>query len=138
MMEVFGAAPLPTPETEHFWAGAREGKLLLQKCTSCDHVYFPPRPFCPACASRAVNVFRASGKARLYSYSIDCVNGLDGLPVAVAVVQLDEGVRMMSNLRDVAPTPDALVLDMKLEVVFERLDDTITIPQFRPAREGAL
>ncbi|MBX3539409.1 MAG: OB-fold domain-containing protein [Chelatococcus sp.] len=138
MMEVFGAAPLPTPETEHFWAGTREGRLLLQKCTSCYHVYFPPRPFCPACASRAVNVFRASGKARLYSYSIDYVNGRDGLPVAVAVVELDEGVKMMSNLRDVAPTPEALILDMKLEVVFERLDDTITIPQFRPAREGAI
>lgn len=132
MVELFGSAPMPTPETEHFWAGTREGKLLLQRCEACDHVYFPPRPFCPSCASRSVAVISASGRGSLYSYSIDYLNGKDGVPVAIAVVQLDEGVRMMSNLRDVDPTPEALQLDMKLEVVFETLNDQITIAQFRP------
>ncbi|MBV8615506.1 MAG: DNA-binding protein, partial [Acetobacteraceae bacterium] len=55
------ARPKPTPETKHFWDGTREGELRLQRCKSCDTVYFPPRPFCPACASRAVRVFPASG-----------------------------------------------------------------------------
>src|SRR5690606_41828146 len=60
--------PRPTPETRHFWEGARRGELLLQQCESCAKVYFPPRPFCPECASRAVRVIRASGRAILYSY----------------------------------------------------------------------
>src|SRR3954469_9073945 len=62
--------PLPaiTPETRHFWEGAPPGRLGLQKCTACTHVYFPPRPFCPKCASREVAVVRASGRASLYSY----------------------------------------------------------------------
>ena len=56
------ALPEPTPETEHFWEGTRALELRLQRCDECDHVYFPPRPFCPKCSSRAVSVFRASGK----------------------------------------------------------------------------
>ena len=59
--------PLPaiTPETRHFWEGTRAGELRLQKCAACKHVYFPPRPFCPQCASSDVSVFRASGRATL-------------------------------------------------------------------------
>ena len=63
--------PTPTPETLHFWNGTREGELRLQRCDDCAKVYFPPRPFCPGCASRRVRVFRASGRARLHSYVIN-------------------------------------------------------------------
>ena len=45
--------PVPTPETQHFWDGTRDGKLLLQKCDDCGSVYFPPRPFCPSCQSKS-------------------------------------------------------------------------------------
>src|SRR6476661_6071257 len=62
--------PQPTPETQHFWDGARAGELRLQRCNACGKAYFPPRPFCPACAARDVAVFAASGKGRLYSYVI--------------------------------------------------------------------
>jgi len=129
--------PLPaiTPETRHFWEGARAGELRLQKCTACTHVYFPPRPFCPKCASRKVSVFKASGRAKLYSYVIHHrpVPGFTP-PYSIAVVELDEGPRMMSNIIDCPQTPEALELDMKLEVAFEKLDDKITLPQFRPAK----
>ena len=64
------ARPQPTPETQHFWDGTRQGELRLQRCDACGRIYFPPRPFCPACASRSVTVFAASGKAVLYSYVI--------------------------------------------------------------------
>ena len=130
--------PLPaiTPETRHFWEGARAGELRLQRCAACSHVYFPPRPFCPQCAARDVQVFRASGRATLYSYVIHHrqVPGFTP-PYAIAVVQLEEGPRMMTNIIDCPQTPEALVLDMPLEVTFQQLDEEITLPLFRPARE---
>jgi uncharacterized OB-fold protein len=126
--------PSPTPETLHFWDGTRAGELRLQRCRTCARAYFPPRPFCPRCASREVEIFRASGRATLYSYVIHerPVPGFTP-PYAIAVVALEEGPRMMTNLVDVAQTPEALVLDMPLEVAFERLDDEISLPVFRPA-----
>jgi len=132
--------PLPaiTPETRHFWEGTRSGELRLQKCGACNQVYFPPRPFCPRCASVAVEVFRASGRASLYSYVIHH-RPVPGFvpPYSIAVVQLEEGPRMMTNIVDVAQTPETLQLDMPLEVVFERMTDEILLPLFRPARSAA-
>jgi uncharacterized OB-fold protein len=128
--------PLPaiTPETRHFWEGAKSGELRLQKCAACSHVYFPPRPFCPKCASRDVNVMRASGKATLYSYVIHhrAVPGFTP-PYSIAVVELEEGPRMMTNIVGIEQTPQALQLDMPLEVVFERMSEEISLPLFRPA-----
>jgi uncharacterized OB-fold protein len=130
------ARPKPTPETQHFWDGTAAGELRLQRCDACAKVYFPPRPFCPSCASRKVSVVKASGKAKLYSYVINHRPAAPGFtpPYAIAVVELDEGPRMMSNIIDCPQTPEALELDMKLEVAFEKLDDKITLPQFRPAK----
>jgi uncharacterized OB-fold protein len=135
MADAARARPKPTPETQHFWDGTRAHELRLQRCDACDHVYFPPRPFCPACASRKVSVFKASGKATLYSYVIHHrpVPGFTP-PYAIAVVELAEGPRMMSNIVECPQTPEALELDMKLEVAFEPLDDSITLPLFRPAK----
>ena len=128
--------PQPTPETQHFWEGTREGELRLQRCDACAHVYFPPRPFCPSCASRKVSVFTASGKGKLYSYVINHRPAAPGFtpPYSIAVVELDEGPRMMTNIVDCPQTPEALELDMKVEVKFEKLDDKITLPLFRPAK----
>jgi uncharacterized protein len=126
--------PTPTPETEHFWDGARAGELRLQRCDDCDHVYFPPRPFCPACASRAVSVFAASGRGRLESYVISHrPHRAFEPPYAIALVALEEGPRMMSNIVECEQTPEALILDMPLEVVFEAQNDDISLPLFRPA-----
>lgn len=129
------ALPVPTPETQHFWDGTKAGKLLVQRCGDCAKTYFPPRPFCPACASRNVSVVQASGKATLYSYVIHHrpVPGFTP-PYAIAVVELAEGPRMMTNIVDCPQTPEALVLDMPLEVVFEAQTDAITLPLFKPAK----
>ena len=136
MAEAVRARPIPTPETQHFWDGTKAGELRLPRCDACDHVYFPPRPFCPACASRKVSVFPASGKATLYSYVINHRPAAPGFtpPYAIAVVTLEEGPRMMANILDCPQTPEALVLDMPLKVKFEKLDDAITLPQFAPAK----
>ena len=135
MLEPGRARPVPTPETQHFWDGAKAGELRLQRCDDCANVYFPPRPFCPGCASRKVSVFNASGKAKLHSYVIHHrkVPGFTP-PYAIAVVELAEGPRMMTNIIDCPQTPEALVLDMELEVAFEPLDDKIALPLFRPAK----
>lgn len=126
--------PVPTPETREFWDGTRAGELRLQRCRACSHAYFPPRPFCPRCASREVETFRASGRATLYSYVIHH-RPAPGFtpPYAIAVVALEEGPRMMTSLVDVAQTPEALQLDMLLAVSFLKLDDEISLPVFRPA-----
>jgi len=126
--------PRPSPESQHFWDGTKEGELRLQRCGDCGKSYFPPRPFCPFCSSRNVLVYPASGQATLYSYVINHLPtpGFDG-PHAVAVVTLEEGPRMMTNIVDCEQTPDTLVLDMPLEVTFERQNDDITLPLFKPA-----
>ncbi len=130
-------APQATPETQHFWDGTKRGELLLQKCDDCAKVYFPPRPFCPGCASKSVSVLPASGKASLYSYVINQRQhpSFDG-PYAIAVVELEEGPRMMTNIVECPQTPEALVLDMPLEVTFESVNDDISVPLFKPV-EGA-
>ena len=135
MAEAARAKPKPTPETRHFWDGTKAGELRLQRCDACSKVYFPPRPFCPACASRSVSVFKASGKAILDTYVIHHrkVPGFEP-PYAIAVVKLAEGPRMMTNIVECAQTPEALQLDMPLEVVFEKQNDTVTLPFFRPAK----
>ena len=136
MAQVPRARPKPTPETSHFWEGARAGELRLQRCQRCEKAYFPPRPFCPVCGSREVNVFQASGKATLYSYVINHRPPAPGFtpPYSIAVVTLEEGPRMMTNIVECPQTPEALELDMALEVTFELLDAEITLPLFRPRR----
>ncbi|MBV1914038.1 MAG: Zn-ribbon domain-containing OB-fold protein [Pseudomonadales bacterium] len=126
--------PTPTPETQHFWDGAQNSKLLLQRCDDCSNTYFPPRPFCPKCASRKVSIFEASGKGFLLSYVINTrPQPISDTPYAIAVVELDEGPRMMTNIVECEQTPEALPLDMKLEVTFEKQNDDITLPLFKPA-----
>ncbi len=127
--------PTPTPETQHFWDGCKKGELLLQRCKTCSESYFPPRPFCPHCASRDVEIYKASGKATLYSYVINHRPRPDmgTQPYAIAVVALDEGPRMMTNITGCPQTPEALVLDMPLKVSFLDASDTIALPLFAPA-----
>jgi uncharacterized protein len=137
MTEAGRALPEPTPETAHFWEGTRQGELRLQRCDACLHVYFPPRPFCPLCAHRRVTVIRASGRATLYSYVIHHrpVPGFEP-PYSIAVVELEERPRMMTNVVNTPQTPQALRLDMPVRVVFRRMTDTITLPLFEPV-EGS-
>ena len=131
MAEPARARPKPTPETQHFWDGTLAGELRLQRCDACANVYFPPRPFCPACASRKVSVFKASGKAKLYSYVINHRPAAPGFtpPYAIAVVELDEGPRMMSNI--VETDPAELRVDLPVTVVFDAVNDDIQLPRFK-------
>ena len=130
-------APEPTPETQHFWDGTLRGELLLQRNKETGIAYFPPRPFDPRTGSRDVEVFKASGRATLYSYVINVRPRPDmgTEPYAIAVVQLEEGPRMMTNIVNCPQTPEALQLDMPLQVTFEKISDTIALPLFEPAKD---
>ena len=128
--------PRPTPETQHFWDGCNDGKIILQRCKDTGQAYFPPRPFSPFTGSRNVETFEASGKGVLWSYIIshrDHPNFDMPAPYAICVVKLDEGVQMMTNIGDCEQTPEALQLDMPVQVTFRRLTDEINLPLFKPA-----
>lgn len=128
--------PEPTPETQPFWDGCAAGELRLQRCTSCDDYYFPPRPFCPTCLSTDVSWQAVSGRATLYTYVINYrpARGFEAdAPYAIAVVQLDEGPRLMSNIVGIENTPDNLELDMPLRVTFQERGE-ISVPVFEPTR----
>jgi uncharacterized protein len=125
--------PQPTPETQPYWDAAKAGELHVQRCDECAHAYFPPRPFCPKCASRKVSWIKASGRARLYSYVIHH-RPAPGFtpPYSIAVVELEEGPRLMTNIVECPQTPEALQLDMPLEVTFVALNDAMSLPVFKP------
>ena len=129
------ALPKPTPETQHFWDGCKAGELRLQRCRACAQSYFPPRPFCPRCGGREVEVYAASGRATLYSYVINHRPRPDmgTEPHSIAVVALEEGPRMMTNIVNCPQTPEALRLDMALTVTFSPQSEEISLPLFQPA-----
>lgn len=131
--------PKATPETQPFWDGARAGELRLQRCNACGSAYFYPRPSCPRCGSQDVEWMRASGAARLYSYVINhrpAPGFEDDGPYVIAVVELAEGPRMMTNIVGIEPDPDNLVLDMPLRVTFTQRGD-MSLPVFEPAEGEA-
>jgi uncharacterized OB-fold protein len=132
------AVPVPTPDTQPFWDGCSAGELRIQRCLECGKPYFYPRPVCPACGSHRVEWFTASGQATLYSYVINhrpAPGFEDEAPYAIAVVQLAEGPRMMTNLVGVPSTPEDLVLDMPLQVTFEQRGE-VSLPLFAPAQDS--
>jgi uncharacterized protein len=130
------AVPKPTPETRPFWDGAAAGELRVQRCLACRRHYFYPRPVCPHCGTSEVEWVTVSGRATLYSYVISHrpAPGFAGDgPYAIAVVELEEGVRMMTNVVD-CPN-EQLVIGMPLEVTFEQISDEVALPKFRPREE---
>ena len=132
--------PLPkpmTPEAKPYWDGLREGKLMLPECNDCGKAFFYPRIACPNCHSRNVGWMQASGKGKLYSFQIAyrALNPAFKIPppYVLAMVELEEGPRLMSNLINVEADPEVIKCDMAVEVVFEKQTDEVTIPLFQPA-----
>ena len=131
--------PKPTPETQPYWEGALADELRIQRCTPCEEFYFYPRPFCPRCMSADVQWVTVSGRARLHSYVINhrAAPGFEAeAPYVIAIVELEEGPRMMANLEGVEPRPEMLPLDMDLEVAFAQRGH-MRLPVFRPASRSS-
>ncbi len=126
--------PTPTPETAPYWEGCRNHELLIQRCTECGEHQFYPRLLCGHCMSREIEWVRAGGRGKVVSYTVmnrpvsEAYAGEnDG---TLALIQLDEGPTMMSNLVDCEA--GQLGIGMVVEVVFEDWSDEISIPKFRP------
>ena len=129
--------PVATPESDFFWDKTRKHELWIQKCVDCDTAFFYPRMICPDCLEDTIEWFKTSGKGFLYTYMINHrppPGFEDEAPYAIAIVQLDEGPRMMTNIVGIESTPENLVLDMPLEVVFEDIVDDMSLPKWRPAQ----
>lgn len=135
MADYAGPLPKSTPETKPFWDGLKARKLMIQRCKDCKKAYFYPRPFCPHCFSKNVEWFQASGKGTLYSFVINHrpppYMGKD--PYVIAVVELDEGARMMTNLVGVAPDPAKIKCDSPVVIHFDDVTKDVTLAKFRPA-----
>jgi uncharacterized OB-fold protein len=126
-----------TPEAKPYWDGLRDGKLMLPKCGGCETAFFYPRIACPHCHSRNVGWIQASGKGTLFSFQIAyrALNPAFKIepPYILAMIELEEGPRIMSNLINIDPDPAIVKCDMPVEVVFEKQTDEVTIPLFQPA-----
>ncbi len=128
---------LPTPDdnTRPFWDAAREGRLLIKRCAACGRAHHYPRPFCPYCWSRDVSWEQARGTGAVYTFSVVHKNDLppfnERVPYVAAVVELDEGPRMMTNV--VECSVDEVTVGMHVEVSFRDIGEGVTIPVFRPA-----
>jgi uncharacterized protein len=128
--------PSPGPEALPYWQAARQHQLKLPYCPACSAFFWFPRPFCPRCFSWEVEWRQVSGNGTLYTYAIQYRPQMPGfetdLPYVTAIVQLDEGPRLMTNLVEVEADPAAIMCDMPVEVVFTDINDEIALPKFRP------
>jgi uncharacterized OB-fold protein len=131
--------PQPTPETAPYWEGCKQHELRIQFCNDCQAYFFYPRIFCPTCMSDSVEWRTVSGKGKLLTYVISArpAPGFESeTPYAIAIVQLDEGPHLMSNIINTEITPKNLPAGMPVEVVFTDVSDTISVPKFQPVGAG--
>jgi uncharacterized OB-fold protein len=129
--------PLPRidEESRGYWEALARHELYLQRCRACGTLRFYPRALCPGCLSDATEWVRASGRGTVYSFTVTYQNQAPGfreeVPYVLAIVELAEGPRLMSNV--VGSSPEQVRIGMPVEVVFEDVTPEITLPKFRPA-----
>src|SRR5690242_1047817 len=128
MAEYSGPIPVPTPETKPFWEAARRHELHLQRCRACGRWVFYPRAACPHCLAADLEWRRVSGRGTLHTFTV-VQRGQRGFPLGppyvIAIVELAEGARMMTNLVEVEPDPARIRIGMPVEVVFEDVSSEI-------------
>jgi hypothetical protein len=127
---------LPTDsDSDAYVAGCREGKLLLQRCDSCGQWQFYPRRYCRHCHASTLRFHEVSGRGVVHSFTIvrraPTAAFADRVPYAVAVIELAEGPRMMSNVIDCAP--EEVAIGLEVELAFgPAADGGEPLPYFRP------
>ncbi|MGH3881125.1 MAG: bifunctional MaoC family dehydratase N-terminal/OB-fold nucleic acid binding domain-containing protein [Actinophytocola sp.] len=123
--------PSVNRDTEFFWAGTARGELRIQRCGGCGELRHPPGPMCPACGETKPEFVVASGRGSVYSYVVHHHPPVPGrsLPFVVALVELEEGVRMLAELVDVAPS--SVRVGLPVVAGFVRVDDSLTMPVWR-------
>ncbi len=132
--------PLPQsdPVTAPYWESLKAHQMKVQRCNDTGKFFFYPRGMSPYTLSDNLSWEPVSGKGVLHAFTIVHVNRAPGfgdeLPYVVALIELDEGVRLMSNLIDVQPDPDHVKIGMPVELVYDDVTDEITLPKFRPTQ----
>jgi uncharacterized OB-fold protein len=125
---------VPDADDEFFWDGVNQGQLLLRCCAACGRLQHPPSPMCPACHSLNWTTRQASGRGTIYSWIVSQhPTEADALPRIVVLVDLEEGVRLVSNLQGVAPSD--VRNGMAIELCFDDFDG-VALPQFRAVEAG--
>ena len=127
--------PLPriTSLTKEFWEGCKRHELLIQRCKDCGTYHHYPRSMCPDCGSWNAEWAKVSGRGKVYTYIVavqpfhPAFSG--DVPYAVAIVELEEGVRMVSNIMDCGP--DDIYIGMPVEVVYDDVAEEVTLPKFK-------
>jgi hypothetical protein len=131
------AKPLPkqTAESEPFWQAAREHRLLIQQCTNCDTYIFYPRVLCPQCSAIELKWVQVGGKGTVYSYTVirrpAVPSFAQDIPYVFAIVELEEGPRMATNI--INCRPEEVRIGLPIEVSFDDVTPEVTLVKFQPA-----
>jgi uncharacterized OB-fold protein len=124
--------PVPSSESKPYWDGLREKRLLIPSCADCRKVWFPPQHLCPSCGSANTGWVEASGRGKIFTYGIFHRVYHSGfaqeVPYNVALVQLIEGPRILSNIVGVGP--DKLACELQVQAIFDEVTDSVTLPKF--------
>jgi len=134
----FVMRPVVSPDTAFFWDGMAAGELRVQRCGQCGALRHPPGPLCPSCGGFQRGGYTvAAGTGTVFSYVVHHHPPVPGkkLPLVIALVELDEGVRVLGEMTGVAP--DQVGVGMPVGIEFLRIDDELTLPAWRPARRDA-
>lgn len=139
MAEATRMEPPVTDTTQAFWDATREERLLVQWCTACEAPIFYPREVCPTCLGTALEWRPSAGDATVYAVSVQHRPAMpmlaDRVPYVVALVDLDEGIRMMTNVVDC--DPEDVHVGQRVSVRWEELSDGRRLPVFAPTAEGS-
>jgi len=129
--------PYATIETKPFWDGCLEGQLLLQRCSACGAWRHPPSPICPVCLSDAHEWVKSRGRGTVYTFTVvrEARRGWEKLvPYTLAVIALEEGPHILSNVINIAP--EQVEIGMPVDLVFEQLQDGGQLAVFQPHSGG--
>ena len=130
------AKPLPGLDNVNaaYWKAAREGRLLIQECTSCQHRQWYPRALCTKCAGE-VEWLETEGRGTIYTYTVIRQQGIPAfkaeLPYVITMVELEEGPMIFGSMPGI--DPDTVSIGMPVEVYFRAATDDTGVPYWRPA-----
>jgi hypothetical protein len=129
-------SPTLTEDNRFFWEAAAQGRLVAQRCRACGRLQHPPRPMCPACHGAEHDVTELAGTGVVYSYAVlhHPQNPRFSYPLVAALVDLDEGIRLVTNL--VGLEPADVRIGLPVRVTFVPTDDEMSVPVFAPAGAG--
>jgi uncharacterized OB-fold protein len=132
--------PMMNRDSQFFWDGTAAGELRIPRCNACGALRFPPGPACQSCDAYDRGYVVAAGTGTVFSYVVHRHPPVPGkeLPIVIALIDLDEGVRMVGEVVDAAPDSggdDDIAIGMRLRVDFNRIDDDLTLPVWRRADE---